>query len=114
MEHDLIRSILSDKIDGVQSRIDSYRDSITKLEEDIALSREFLDNGNTKSYFVCRAEVEMMGSDRVRWCEANLGYSPVCMFVEKHTSSDSRSSNKRMVVLFKDDADLSAYKLMFT
>ena len=116
MEHDLIRVILSEKIDKVQRRIDSHLDDIKQLEGSIALSREFFDNGSTNSYFVCRSEQALMQKDENRWCIDNLGYSPICLFTEKRDAHHRHHQPDllRMVVLFKDDADLAAYKLRFS
>lgn len=116
MEHDLIRVILGEKIDKVQRRIDSHLNDIKQLEDSIAFPREFFDNGNTKSYFVCQSEQELMQKDEKQWCVDNLGYSPICLFVEKRDSGDHSGCDKllKMVVLFKDDADLAAYKLRFS
>lgn len=114
MEHDLIRDILREKIEVVQKRIDGYRNHIENLEDSVTLSRDFYDNGNTKVYFVCQSSNEKMAVKEDEWCEENLGYTPICLFVEGGGGRSSGEVLRRMVVLFRDEEDLSAYKLMFS
>lgn len=117
MEHDLIATYLKEKISFAHSRINNYIKDIKELEEEISSPVEFLDNEYTKSYFVCKSAMDKIPEEKNIWCKDNIGYLPICLFVEPHNSDEYRMDDRhkrKMVVLFKCDEDLTAYKLNFS
>jgi hypothetical protein len=117
MEHDLIQIILNEKITEGRLVLERYQEEVKCAEDKISLPIEFRDNGYTNSYFVCESNSEKIPVIETLWCETNIGYSPICLFIERWGKRDSRHSDsdyRRMIVLFKNDEDLIAYKLQFS
>lgn len=115
MEHDLISTYLSEILGEADRNINHHHKDIKIIEQEVSIHRDFYTSGYTKSYIVCKSTEEKLDSEKSKWCELNIDYIPLCMFVEKdHNDGYSQPRELKMVVLFKCDEDLTAYKLKFS
>lgn len=115
MQHDLIEYYLDEIISKVEAKINNHQQSINALVDEVAPYRELKRNGHTKSYVIVKSQSERLDTEQSKWCVNNLGYNPICMFVEPRSTDSHRDhqQTRLMVVLFNGDEDLTAYKLKF-
>lgn len=115
MEHDIVEMYLAELVDSVDADIRRYCNRIEESKKDIVKNEEYIKkekeknsllfdlyrNKLTNSYFIDDRHNGITKENR-EWCKENFGYKPM------HLSIDHN-----ILILFKCDEDLIAYKLKF-
>ena len=82
---------------------------IALLETHLGKYKDFYENDHVKHYIICEETDIHMPIEQAIWSNENLGYSPILLKVD--SSNIGLRTTKTMLMLFKSEEDIVAFKL---